>query len=246
MAYFTRDEIMDIKKGVTNSDFYAVAAYYGIPIKKGSILCPFHDDRHYGSAKIGAGRNSAYCFVCNRAISVFDLIMNEEGVTFTEAVRIYWCTIMGNPEPEREAPLKKWRPGRKDLKFLGLFGRRDRIQIMPANMVYRLERNNLPKGWDYDRDSYDVKTDTFVCGPIVRQESLYSLEEEVYWEIIRGKSKENVETREKRLKDAYNPSTWLGHMCCIEPELGKEVIAKLQQELAYAKRLDEKIKRASA
>ena len=243
-AYFTRDEIRDIKMEVTNSDFYAVAAYYGIPIKKRSILCPFHNDRHYGSAMIGENRNSAYCFVCNRSITVFDLIMHEDQVDFQEAVLTYWCKIMGHPEPEKKV-LRKWKPGRKDLAFLGLSGTRNQPRVMPVGMVSRMERNNLPKGWDYDRESFDEEADAFACGPITRKIPLDSLEEDVYWDILKGKAKENIEAREKRCRDVKNTLTRLGHIYYMYPEIGRELSAKFAEQLAYAKRLAQKIERAS-
>lgn len=245
MAYFTRDEIRDIKAGVTNADFRYVAAYYGIPIKKGSILCPFHNDQHYGSAVLGNGRNSAYCFVCNRSISVFDLIMEKEGVEFKEAVHIYWCRIKGNPEPEERKKPKKWRPNWKALSFIGLGASSD-CRIIPMNMVERMERNELPKGWDYDRNYYDEEQDSFACGPMAKQMSLYSLEPQVYWDIIRGKAKESIETREKRLQEICNPYTREGRICYMYPAYGRELYAKLMEELAYAKNLAAKIERASA
>jgi hypothetical protein len=48
-------------------------------------LCPFHDDQHYGSARLrGKG---IYCFACSRQYSVFDIVMKAFDMQYYEAYK---------------------------------------------------------------------------------------------------------------------------------------------------------------
>lgn len=245
VSYFTIDELTEIKNSVTRQDFLDVLNYYGIPMKKDSILCPFHSDRHYGSAMISPGWNSAFCFVCQRSIDVFDLIMEQEGVDFTEAVKVFWCDIMGNPVPEQKEA-KDWRPGRKDLEFIGLGVRTRGTQVAYLNMVPRTERNQLPTGWMYKRDQYDEELDMFACGEMVRISNIRALDDEDFWPVVIGKAKENLEYRQERLQETENPLTLAGHECCLDKEFGQKMRASLQEDIRRVKSLISRMERAYA
>ena len=48
-------------------------------------LCPFHDDQHYGSARLrGKG---LYCFVCAKQYTVFDIVMHSMNMSYYEAYK---------------------------------------------------------------------------------------------------------------------------------------------------------------
>lgn len=52
-----------------------------------TCLCPFHDDRHYGSFKISPKRNIYTCFSCGESGGPVDFIMKHEKLTFIEAIQ---------------------------------------------------------------------------------------------------------------------------------------------------------------
>ncbi len=49
--------------------------------------CPFHDDRH-PSMQVNADRQSWKCWVCDVGGDIFSFVMQKEGVTFPEALRL--------------------------------------------------------------------------------------------------------------------------------------------------------------
>ena len=75
---------------ISPSDFDEVLNYYNIPIKKNSILCPFHSDKHYGSCFINRNKTSATCYVCppngkygkGKYFSAVDLVMHYENLGY--------------------------------------------------------------------------------------------------------------------------------------------------------------------
>ncbi|WP_195465357.1 CHC2 zinc finger domain-containing protein [Faecalispora jeddahensis] len=51
----------------------AVAERYGFEVKRGVMLCPFHDDRK-PSLKVYPGSRGWYCWVCNEGGTVIDFV----------------------------------------------------------------------------------------------------------------------------------------------------------------------------
>lgn len=49
-----------------------------------SVLCPGHDDRHFGSCYITAG--GCRCFVCDKEYDVFDMVRLHQNVSFRKAL----------------------------------------------------------------------------------------------------------------------------------------------------------------
>lgn len=75
--YFKKEDADELKKAPL---FMEVANFLGIPLKKvgglWSILCPLHDDNHYGSCMIQKNNTGAICYVCHEKIKPLRLLMN--------------------------------------------------------------------------------------------------------------------------------------------------------------------------
>ncbi len=88
------------------------------------VLCPFHDDQHFGNARIrGKG---IYCFACSRHYSVFDIVMKQRGVSYFDAFKFVAentgdlsnYMVKGSKKkirPEDQFPLNK-----EEMEFIGL------------------------------------------------------------------------------------------------------------------------------
>ena len=50
-------------------------------------LCPFHDDRHIGSFKVSATKNVATCFSCGWSGGPIDFLMEQEHLSYPDALR---------------------------------------------------------------------------------------------------------------------------------------------------------------
>lgn len=87
------------------------------------VLCPFHDDRHFGNARIrGKG---IYCFACARQYSVFDIVMKNMGMSYFEAYK-YVAEHTGDISNYMAKSKKKVREAdqfpldKKELEFIRL------------------------------------------------------------------------------------------------------------------------------
>lgn len=67
-----------------------VAMDLGIKMQKRgknySVLCPFHNDGHFGSAVLT--NKGMHCFVCNETWSITEYIMEEENISKMDALKI--------------------------------------------------------------------------------------------------------------------------------------------------------------
>lgn len=86
------------------------------------VLCPFHNDRHYGNARIrGKG---IYCFACAKQYSVFDIVMKNLGMQFFEAYR-YVAEHTGDitdyipKRKKRMKPADQFPLNKNELEFIG-------------------------------------------------------------------------------------------------------------------------------
>jgi DNA primase len=72
-----------------------VLADYGYDVEFGwtssgryiSVACPYHDDSN-ASASIDTEANRLHCFACDQSWDVIDVVMQEEGVEFNEAIQM--------------------------------------------------------------------------------------------------------------------------------------------------------------
>lgn len=62
-----------------------VAEQYGFEVKKGVMLCPFHNDSH-PSLTVYPGNRGWHCFVCNDGGSVIDFVAKLFSINVRQAV----------------------------------------------------------------------------------------------------------------------------------------------------------------
>src|SRR5215208_844658 len=83
------------------ADIVRVVGYYVTLKKKGAnwmACCPFHQEKT-PSFSVNPSKNIFYCFGCSRGGSVFNFVMEIEGLSFPESVRIV-AEKAGVPLPE--------------------------------------------------------------------------------------------------------------------------------------------------
>ena len=74
---------------VARNDIYDVVSSYVHLTKKGSNyfgLCPFHNEKT-GSFSVSPDKQIFYCFGCKKGGGVINFIMEEENLSFPDAVR---------------------------------------------------------------------------------------------------------------------------------------------------------------
>ena len=115
MARFTDDWLRELLS--RNSILDVIGQY--IPLtKKGATYwatCPWHPDRN-PSFSVTPGKEMFYCYSCKRGGSVIQFIMEQEKVTFMEAVEMLAARCgMEIPEPADDADYKKTKERQKHL-----------------------------------------------------------------------------------------------------------------------------------
>ena len=92
----------DIQKVKEDADIIDICDLLGIDTKRTgrrvSILCPCHDDHHYGSCFIDPRNQSFHCFSCQSHGDVFTLIQAVRGAGFMDAVEF---AAQSTKHPER-------------------------------------------------------------------------------------------------------------------------------------------------
>lgn len=98
------------EKIIADVDLLALASSLGIPVKKVgqrlSALCPFHSDKHYGSAylidKIINGRvlKGLYCYSCSKYWSLIDLVRELAGISIYSDILKYLISFCPKCENE--------------------------------------------------------------------------------------------------------------------------------------------------
>lgn len=85
--------------------------------KKGSeyqCLCPFHADRHIGSFSVSPRKNIYHCFSCNAHGGPIDFLMEQQKMTFTEAIqwlgRLYGIEVEGSERYKYLTPRQPHTP----------------------------------------------------------------------------------------------------------------------------------------
>lgn len=79
-----------IEQVLNRANIVDVVSEYVHPLNKSGVnykgLCPFHSD-HNPSFIISPTKNICHCFVCGKGGTPVNFIMQEEGMTFPEAIR---------------------------------------------------------------------------------------------------------------------------------------------------------------
>jgi len=93
-----------------------------------SVLCPGHDDRHYGSCFLT--ERGCHCFVCNRDFDVFDMVRLHCSLDFRNAAgliadlcggRERFLVEENNDDPDSDDPGSIKMISRPDMDLIGVF-----------------------------------------------------------------------------------------------------------------------------
>jgi len=157
---FTDDELIELKEDV---DYEQLFDYLYIPYRrKGTryieFLCPLHNDRNFGSAKVDLLKNKkCVCYACSKVFSPLDLIMECENKNLHEAAVIL-ADLEGVLWRYEKEPSKK-----KDINKNKTVRLNSQQKILLGLNTTRKSDNII--GFDYHslpNSVYDVDADGFV------------------------------------------------------------------------------------
>lgn len=189
MKYVVFDENLqyEVKE---NTDFLSI--FDDLDIEYGNekghyidFICPFHQDKNFGSAKYDTSKNKCTCYACSRGITGIDLYMNA-GYSYREAfIKVAVMSGISIPESCYEEGNKKSlkRLKREERVILGFEKEKKFIQISEDDTL-------LVKNLDYSRSNIM---------------NLVNDEPQIYKSIVVKKCKEKELFLQKRL-DIINES----------------------------------------
>lgn len=148
------------------ADIQVVAEEIGIPIQLGKknpmILCPCHDDEHFGSCYLDLKRNTFKCYSCGAHGDVFALVQAAMGVSFARAKEIVAEICGGStqfkiqPGDETDIAYSGMIP-RVDQEFIGLQNTPVYVSSGFYNSLEEIDDEERAQAETiYDKDNYVV------------------------------------------------------------------------------------------
>lgn len=204
--------IIDREKLLDAADSLTVAEHLGLEVRRvgnrNSILCPAHNDTHYGSCILT--EKGFICYSCGAHGSVIDLVMLAEDKPYGAAVEILGECCGGKEFYQASSDYYEMRLlDGESRHFLGIKNR----------PVY----TELPADEECDEENcqyeYSVVTGELICleKRLLAQNPLLELmknDEEAYHELIAGKALEKYDFYTSILRELHHPSlTALGRVC---------------------------------
>lgn len=157
---------MDIFNAAREIPMADIAERYGFRVERGSILCPFHNDRH-PSCRIYPGARGWWCFVCGEGGSGIDFVAKLAGCSVLEAAKKL-CADFGIPVDE---------PGEKPSPEAMRAARRERYKRKAdEEAAGRLLRENL-------KTLRELRENTAEDESGVAQAKLQQLEYQIFGEV---------------------------------------------------------------
>ncbi len=123
--FFSDDDAMELKKLPLMKE---ILEHEAIRTKKMgsliSVLCPFHDDRHFGSCFVKKNNKGLFCHVCNKSISTTHFLTNARGYRYYDSLSLMaelsGTAYMYESDGKKSAkPNEKHRYSWQDACFLG-------------------------------------------------------------------------------------------------------------------------------
>ncbi len=220
------------------------AEYLGVKMAPGSrvqrkILCPAHNDRHFGSCIVKEKRWR--CFACGAEGDVFNFIMTVENCDFSHAIEIAAeCT--GNPNrylieqsdnPKKETSFKKELNcpiTTEDLKTLGLL---KSVRIPIERMVCYKGEDLL--GEKYICDDFSPNDNELVVAGNYETENIFDFYEEdpeSFFFMIEGTASQKILTYGSFLEEGVNK-----FLPMLSPEYIYEFSTYLKREIVKLKNI---------
>lgn len=176
------------------------------------LLCPMHNDEHFGSCKINRFNNSFYCYVCGRGGNAIDLVMAanhwdpNDGKKAREAMGIL-ADMYGKREDEiSKVGAKKYirLPNQEQLHIIGLMKHPVfdvRYSPYDPDIQERIKKELSESIIEEDGTEY--------VGFVVENDPLRALAEEeplVFKDLIKRKCGEAKDAYEKLMRYVLSPA----------------------------------------
>lgn len=242
-----RDQIQEMKSQIGESEFMQTLSYYRLSIRRDSILCPLHQDKHYESCKIRKDRKSAYCFVCQKNIDSIDLVSHYEGYGFMDALIYLWTEILGRELPaiQKAGKRKKKFLSFDDLQFLGLAPKFNQQMILIENEIDRMDE--VPEGYVADWKHQDEEGNIPI-GKVMPRYSLYDLYEEnpeVVLYMINSEIQNALSWYHEKLDEMKQTGNELGYLCKRDSAFAKEMRTEIWHKINYLNQMSTKLKKVA-
>lgn len=198
------------------ADPVMVARYVGIPIrkmgKKYSILCPKHDDHHYGSCFLT--KSGFRCYACGESGGILDMVSLYCGLQRQEALDLIADACGNSPEflkTAEEAFDSKYKKAENRVEVLsdeklGLIGLMPSNTPLKAYCAYvRSSDPNTKDGWvewfpdDSEEGWYGLTTKVIDPSPL---RTLAREDPKGYRDLICQKAQEAIETYQDMISSA--------------------------------------------
>lgn len=219
MGYYFEDE--DKEELLDMIDINDVVDYLGIERDRKNakgILCPGHNDTHFGNCFINKNNKSCYCYACGKSFDAIDLLTNQ-GFSFYDAL-IKLSELTGTIEKynAKKSKTNSCFLSSAEWKMLGVSKRKN---ILPIKTL--CEKPKKEKLWEY------VETSNH-CYYIVLKKMKNPIEElkkedfYLYKQIIVNKCEERIQQIKQKLNNMSFATSFLNDIA------DKNLIVFLQQE----------------
>ncbi len=231
------------------ADIETVAEYLGLKLKKqgrkSMILCPCHNDQHFGSCFLTDNR--FYCYSCNSGGDVIQLVQIIKNISFFDACQfiaeIYGQTI---EKGKKRGPIKRVLSAEK-LRLIGLGRDRNAETVWQDNaasayledlpepeanqrihwepiVVSDDELSISPNKVDSRPQGYYILQTAITKNPL---QDLLENDEDTYNDLICRKAEEAAQKYREMITMAINPAQYYS-----ENDIGPLLIAHLCSEVA--------------
>lgn len=208
-------------------DIVTVAEHLGLDIQqKGklpSILCPCHEDKHFGSCFLKNNRFN--CYSCHAHGDAVELVIAVKKITFREACE-YVCSIYGEATDFQNIGEKPKKKGldEDDLELIGL-SKGDRVysdvgffdfEIDAQEVVDRAENKRQMKvEWTpFGDEEFEKGAKTYGTYRVMRLQCADPLQElleeneDAYWFMISEKARESAQKYQDMIDMALRPEKY--------------------------------------
>lgn len=206
----------------------------GIEVRKNEILCPSHNDRHYGSCKLNIKSNFYYCFSCGASGNPIKLVQEVRNCTFISACN-FLAEQFGFPSYNE---LNRGTKSNKKAKIMPLSNYE--IELLGLQNYIHIEKLEKVNSI-FSEDSVVIRdNDGNIIGAghkIAEQYSLRSLfydSPTVFKVVVQSKIRE----RQKQLKQLYASEIWKRKELIKIPFLADSILMGMEKMEEIAEKIE--------
>lgn len=246
------DAVIEDIKAIADPE--TVAECLGIDTKRRgkniSILCPCHDDRHYGSCYLT--EKGFKCYACGASGDVIALAQHARNCSFIDACE-YVGDIYGiKTDTTTPAPKRKKLLDGKYLRLIGLAPKNEKVYVdkaiydAPIDPDFPLKNGQrlkwIPASSENEPDHY-VLQEVATANPL---RDLLETDETEYHALICRKASEAAEKYREMIKFAQNPARFFDE-CDHTPETllmmyGSEIVCREVGKLPWIREMENRIR----